>query len=339
MATVRIIHTGGTLGMARGDDGVWRPRKGYLRGLLDAMPELSDPRVPDWELLELAEPLDSSNMTPDHWVRIARAIAEAAAGASGTVLLHGTDTMAYTASALSFMLQGLDRPVIVTGSQIPLAEPRTDARENIVTALMLAAEPDLAEVFLYFNGELLRGNRATKTDASGFIAFGSPNFPPVGEIGSEIRINRELLHPASDKGVSVQPLGDARVGAFRVFPGLQAAALRALLEPLQGLVLECYGTGNAPVRDPDLLAAIGDATARGVVVVAVSQCLRGAVNLGRYETGAELAAAGVTPGFDLTPEAALTKLYYLLAKPDLTPDEVRRQMATNLRGELTRGAP
>jgi L-asparaginase len=339
MAKVRIIHTGGTLGMRQGDDGVWRPSKGYLQGVLNSMPELDDPRVPEWELLELDEPLDSSNMTPDHWVRIAHAIAEAARGAAGTVVLHGTDTMAFTASALSFMLEGLDRPVIVTGSQIPLAEPRTDARDNIITALMLAARTDLHEVCVYFNGELLRGNRATKTDASGFIAFDSPNYPPLGEIGTAIKIHRDLVHfPSAEAGdVAVQPMGEALVGSFRVFPGLQAAALRAVLQGASGLVLECYGTGNAPTHDPELLDVLRQATERGVVVVAVSQCLHGAVDLQRYETGNKLAAVGVTSGHDMTPEAALTKLYYLLAKAGREPAEVRRQMETNLRGELTGG--
>ncbi len=251
--------------------------------------------------------------------------------------MHGTDTMAYTAAALSFMLRGLDKPVIVTGSQLPLEHPRTDARENLVTSMMLAAKSEIPEVCLYFNGRLLRGNRITKTDTSGFIAFDSPNCPPLGEVGVEIDIHRDRIRPVDTRSdhLEVAPLGAAVVGAFRLFPGVRPQTLEALLAPpLQGLVLECFGAGNAPDRDPALLEVLRAAVVRGVVVVVVTQCLRGRVDLGAYEVGESLAATGVTPGHDMTAEAALAKLAYLLDR-GLTADEVRERISIDLCGELT----
>jgi L-asparaginase len=336
MPVVELIHTGGTLGMSRGDDGIFRPHEGNLASLLARMPEFEHPSLPTYRLTEFSELLDSSNMTPGDWLRIAHHVASVAQDCDGFVVIHGTDTMAYTASALSFMLEGLDRPVVVTGSQIPLAEPRNDARENLLTALELAATSQVPEVCLYFNGQLLRGNRATKTDSTGFIAFESPQVAPLGRVGVAIEITRALVRPPGVGGLRVQKVGDAHVAAFRVFPGMRPEALAAVLAPpTQGLVLECYGTGTAPGRDPRVLEVLAEATARGVVVVAVTQCARGSVELHRYEMGHQLALAGVVSGYDMTPEAALTKLFYLLGKPGLGPDGVRRLLATDLRGELS----
>jgi L-asparaginase len=333
---VKIIHTGGTLGMARRGD-VWVPQSGHLEALLQGMPELRDAWLPEWRLFEFDDLLDSSNVGPVEWQTIGKAIQRRDLDCAGFVVIHGTDTMAYTAAALSFMLKGLDKPVIVTGSQLPLEHPRTDARENLVTSLMLAAKSQIPEVCLYFNGRLLRGNRITKTDTSGFIAFESPNHPPLGEVGVEITIHRDRIRQPDSRAdhLDVAAFGDAVVGAFRLFPGVNPTTLEALLAPpLQGLVLECYGAGNAPNRDPELLDVIRRATARGVVVVVVSQCLRGRVDMQLYETGASLAAAGVTPGYDLTTEAALAKLVYLLDE-GLDADAVRQQMVVDLCGELT----
>jgi L-asparaginase len=333
---VQIIHTGGTLGMAHAD-GVWAPRSGHLRALLEGLPELHHPDLPEWRLVEFDELLDSSNVGPVEWRSIAQAIQRRNAACSGFVIVHGTDTMAYTAAALSFMLQGLDKPVIVTGSQLPLEHPRTDARENLVTSMMLAATPGIREVCLYFNGRLLRGNRITKTDTSGFVAFDSPNCESLGSAGTSIVLHRDrLLGPDPRSGhLDVAPMGDAVVGAFRLFPGVNPRTLETLLAPpLQGLVLECFGTGNAPNRNPELLAVIERAVERGVVVVAVTQCLRGRVDMDLYETGVSLAAAGVTPGYDMTAEAALAKLIYLLDQ-GMEPAEVRAQMVESIRGELT----
>ena len=314
-------------------EGVYVPAPGYLAEQVKG--QVEHPDLPDFDLNEYTPLLDSANMRPSNWQLIAEDIAATYDAYDGFVVLHGTDTMAYTAAALSFMLEGLGKPVILTGSQIPLAEARSDARENLITSLLLAVHARVPEVCLYLNGSLLRGNRATKVSSSGFGAFTSPNFPPLGSVGVEIEVNRRLLRSPGNT-LKVQPLGSVQVAALRLFPGITAEILQnVLLEPVQGLVLETYGAGNAPSNDAALLEVLHSASARGVVIVNCTQCLHGSVNMSGYATGSALLEAGVVGGFDLTPEAALTKLVYLLSK-GLTPEEVRRQVQQDLRGELTR---
>jgi L-asparaginase len=332
---VAILHTGGTIGMRRTDEG-YAPERGYLAGLLDAIPELRE--AAQYELFEHEPLLDSASIRPLDWLAIAREIMARAEGFDGFVVLHGTDTMAYTASALAFMLRGLGKPVVLTGSQIPLFELRTDARENLLTSLMIAAaEEPVREVTLFFGGRLLRGCRAVKVSAKGFDAFDSPNFPPLATAGIDIAVDPHVVDRA---GAPARPVRlpahlDAKVGALRLFPGLSAELMRnALREPLQGLVLEAYGAGNAPTDDPALLAAIADATARGVVIVDCTQCLRGTVDLTTYATGSALLHAGVIGGADLNAEAALAKLVYLLSTLR-SPAHVRDLMGQSLCGELT----
>ncbi len=320
--------------MRRGPGG-YAPAPGHLTQLLARMPSLSDPALPETELQEFAPLLDSSDMAPADWERIARVLAERYDHFDGFVVLHGTDTMAYSASALSFLLEGLAKPVIVTGSQIPLEEVRSDARENLVTALLLAARAELHEVALFMNAQLLRGNRATKVSASGFDAFASPNQPPLGRVGVELELRHELLLPPQPGPLRVRPLRAVAVAALRLFPGMSAELLRNVLRPpLRGLVLETYGAGNAPSREPELLDALRDAARRGVVVVNCTQCLRGRVDMSGYATGAALARAGVISGSDMTAEAALSKLIWLLSQ-ELEPAEVRALMQRDLRGELS----
>jgi L-asparaginase len=329
---VYIAHTGGTIGMERTPGG-YRPAPGFLAEQL-ATPAFHHPELPETVLREYAPLLDSSEMSPTDWERIAQDIAENYDAYDGFVVLHGTDTMAYSASALSFMLENLSKPVVVTGSQIPLFELRSDARENLVTSLLLAASAPLNEVGLYFGGVLLRGNRARKVSASGFGAFASPNAPVLGRVGVEVRLNEQLFLPPPAAPLRVKPLKRVSVGALRLFPGISASILRNVLrEPLQGLVLETFGSGNAP-QQPDFLAVLREATARGVVIVNCTQCWRGGVTMDSYATGRQLGEAGVTSGFDLTPEAALTKLTYLLSV-ESSADVVREAMQQNLRGELT----
>lgn len=330
---VLLLHTGGTLGMRRRDDGSYAPAPGALADALARMPELGDPALPTVELVEFDPLLDSSDMQPSDWQRVADALVERLPDVAGAVVLHGTDTMAYTASALSFLLEGVDRPVVLTGSQIPLAEVRSDARENLVTALLLACAPDLHEVCVYIGGRLMRGNRVTKVSASGFDAIDSPNLPALAEVGVEVRWRRDLLRPPGRPPLRARRLRPVPVVALRLFPGITGAVLRQVLrDPVRGLVLETYGSGNAPSRDPDLLAALREATERGVVVVNVTQCLRGAVRMEAYAAGHGLLEAGVVSGGDMTAEAALTKLT-VLASSEAAPSEVAASMARDLAGE------
>ena len=332
-ARVLIIYTGGTIGMRPGDGG-YVPVPGFLAAQMAAMPELQHDLVPAFDIHEYDPLLDSANMQPADWVKIAQDIAVHYEHYDGFIILHGTDTMAYTASALSFLLRNLEKTVIVTGSQIPIGEVRTDARETLITALMIAGRFHIPEVCLYFHNQLFRGNRAQKVSAEGLNAFASPNYPPLADIGIDIRIhwNRILTRP--DDTLEVYDLGQPVVGAMRLFPGISAAVVRNVLAaPMQGIVLETYGVGNAP-QEPDMLAALHEATARGVVIVNCTQCLRGTVDMEKYATGDALREAGVVSGFDMTPPAALTKLYFLLSR-GLDVAEVRHHVGMSLRGELT----
>jgi len=275
-------------------------------------------------------------MTPAEWVKIARDVEKHYDRYDGFVVLHGTDTMAYTASALPFLLGGLRKPVIITGSQIPLCEIRNDARENLITSLMLAANHAIPEVCLYFGGKLIRGCRATKVSADGFAAFDSPNFPLLGAVGIEIEINWDLVRePRGSERIRVPELTRPIVSALRLFPGISPELVRNVLRPpLQGLVLEAYGVGNGPDQDRAFVDALADATKRGVVIVDCTQCLEGTVNLHEYAAGSALARAGVISGFDMTAEAALAKLYYLFGRR-YSSQRVKSEMQKDLRGEVT----
>ena len=333
---IYIIHTGGTIGMAKTPDG-YAPRAGFLETQMARLPELTDARMPDFDIHELAPLLDSANMTPYNWEQIAADIYDHYDGYDGFLVLHGTDTMAYTASALPFILRQTQKPIIITGSQIPLCEIRSDGRENLITGLLLAAESEIPEVCLFFGNRVLRGCRTIKVSADGFDAFDSPNYPPLGVAGIEIGIHRERLLRPSDARPALHPyrLDRAAVGALRLFPGISARVLEnMLMPPIQGLVLETYGVGNGPDQDPEFLAVLRRAADRGVVILNCTQCLRGAVSMGDYATGSALARAGVISGHDMTTEAALAKLYFLLSSA-LPPSEVKSQLARSLCGELT----
>jgi L-asparaginase len=333
---VYIAYTGGTIGMTPTRQG-YTPAPGSLQAQMDVMSELRHPSMPAYRIHEYEPLLDSSNMTPAEWVKIARDIAGAYDRYDGFVVLHGTDTMAYTTSALPFLLSGLAKPVIVTGSQIPLCEVRNDGRENLITSLLIAANHDVPEVCLYFGGKLLRGCRATKVSADGFAAFDSPNVAPLGTVGVDIEINRDLVRkPTRRRKLQVDELKRAPVvSALRLFPGISPELVRNILRPpLQGLVLETYGVGNGPDQDAAFIAALAEATARGVVIVDCTQCLAGTVDLTEYAAGSALARAGVISGFDMTAEAALTKLYYLFSR-GFGSEKVKLEMQRNLRGEMT----
>ncbi len=332
---VYIANTGGTIGMRPGPQG-YAPAPGFLGQQLGQMAAFESDQMPEVEVGELEPLLDSAYMQPADWQRIAADIHAHYEDFDGFVVVHGTDTMAYTASALPFMLKNLAKPVILTGSQIPLCELRSDARGNLITALTIASELDIPEVCIYLDGLLLRGCRSTKVDAASFDAFESPNFPPLGRAGVGIEVDRRLLLPPPAPGSRLQlrSVANPTVGILRLFPGITAAWVRnSLAPPLRGLVLETYGVGNGPARDRNFLHALEEAIGRGVIIVATSQCLRGRVRLGDYEAGSGMQQVGVISGQDMTTEAALAKLYHLLSL-ELDASEVRRRLASNLRGEL-----
>ncbi|MBO1520254.1 asparaginase [Oceanisphaera pacifica] len=333
---IYIAYTGGTIGMQKSDNG-YVPVAGFVGKRLANMPEFHDPEMPDFHLNEYSPLIDSANMTPADWQRIANDIQANYAHYDGFVVLHGTDTMAFTASALSFMLEDLDKPVIITGSQIPLTELRSDGRPNLLNALYVAAHYPINEVSLFFHNRLYRGNRASKEHADGFEAFDSPNFPPLLNAGIDIRVYAGKLGRPSGKPLMVSPIIPQPIGMITLYPGISLSVIAHLLQqPIKALLISSYGVGNAP-QTPDLLSVLANASARGVVIVNLTQCQRGSVNMEGYAPGQALAATGVISGFDMTPEAALTKLHYLLSK-GLSPQQVRERMGQNLRGELTRAS-
>ena len=334
---VLIINTGGTIGMVRTENG-YAPQKGALIRELRQIRDLSSPDIPEWELLEFDPLLDSTNIRYEQWNLIADAIAEKYDAFDGFVVLHGTDTLAYSASALSFMLEGLSKPVIFTGSQIPLCELRSDGKDNLITSLIIAGEGVVSEVCLYFGNSLLRGNRSMKYSSDGMVAFTSPNWPELARAGIDI----EYMHPLVKRpdadisgGLKVTKMKDCRLGVIKVFPGIRFDIFAPVVQDdLDGLILETFGKGNIPEYDTTLISLISEASRRGTTVVVCTQCPQGTVSLGAYEAGSALLAAGAVNGHNMTTEAAVTKLTWLISK-GLPPEEIHRLMETDLRGELT----
>ena len=332
---VLIIYTGGTIGMKRTENG-YKPAPNFLDEELHSIPDLSRDDFPSWELHEMNPLLDSSNMTLKEWNEIGRLIYENYEKYCGFVVLHGTDTMAYTASALSFILRGLDKPVVLTGSQIPLSEVRSDGRDNLITSILIASEGVANEVCLYFSGKLLRGNRAMKMSADGLVAFKSPNYPLLAEVGITIKYNKSaLLRHKEGTVLEFLPFHNVPIGVLKVFPGIQFGLFEDIMtEKLQGIVLETFGSGNIPNGGGELLPIIKKAFASGSVVAVCSQCPIGTVTLGTYETSASLKGAGAVSGKDMTTEAAVAKLYHLFSL-GLSKEEIKRLMEKNIAGELT----
>lgn len=345
-----MLHTGGTIGMREGARG-YEPAPGFLRALLATMPQLSDTTVPRlghefvtpafsnkrrayYDFVEYDPLLDSANLDLSDWARFANDLARHEAAYDAFVLLHGTDTMAFTASALSFALEGQKKTVVLTGSQVPLYALRSDGLDNVLGALRVATEAPIPEVTLFFRDRLLRGNRATKHDAIGLDAFASPNLAPLAEIAIDLDVRRELVLAPDPRPFRAHAALSPNVAALRLYPGITRDILANFVrEPLEGLVLETYGSGNAPDTRRDLLDVLAAAIARGLVVINVTQCLRGTVS-GAYAAGRSLADTGVIPGADLTAEAALAKLAYVLGLK-LAPAETQRLLRTPLRGEMT----
>jgi L-asparaginase len=331
-----IINTGGTLSMRPSDDG-YTPSAGFLADQMAAMDELDRDPMPSFEIVEHEPLVDSANMSPEIWMQIAAQIKANYDLFDGFVVLHGTDTMAYSASALSFMLQGLSKPVIFTGAQLPLGQIRNDARENLKTAMVLAANYDIPEVSLFFGDNLFRGCRSTKTSATRFDAFDSPNYPPLASAGTSIEIFEEDIRQAGNlhSQFDVLPIHPAEISSFRIFPGLSVDIFRHFLKrPLKGIIIETYGDGNGPTNDPAFIKAIKEADDAGMVIMGCTQCLHGGMTQTGYVTGTALTKAGVVPGRDMTIEACLTKMMFLFSQ-NLSSQEIKSELGKNLVGELT----
>lgn len=336
VARLMIIYTGGTFGMVRGADGVLRPFD--FSHILDHLPILRQLML-ELTVISFDAPIDSSNMGPEQWVTIAEIIDGNRTEQDGFVVLHGTDTMAYTASALSFMFEGLDRPVIFTGAQLPISEPRSDARENLVTALEIAAlkrdgRAVVPEVCLFFGNRLLRGCRTKKVESQQFDAFESENYPDLATAGVKIEFNTGAIRAFVAEPYRLRKRFCREVAILKIFPGITEAVVRSVLtmNGLRGLVLETFGSGNAPTA-PWFLEAVGEALRRGLLVINVSQCPGGMVQQGRYETSRELRRIGVIGGADLTTEAAVTKL--MLALGEFEREEAEAWMTRPVAGELS----
>ena len=339
MPNVLLIYTGGTIGMVKNrTTGAHEPLD--FKHLVSHVPELSQLQV-NINTLQIEPPIDSSNMNPDLWARLVHIIVDHYESYDGFVILHGTDTMAYTASALSYMLQNLGKPVVLTGSQLPIGVLRTDGKENLITAIEIAAAHDriglpmVPEVCIFFQSSLLRGNRSKKYSAEQFNAFASPNYPPIGEVGVHINYAHHYIrHAISREGVRPNYSFDTNVVVLRLFPGISESIVRSVLniEGLKGIVLESFGTGNA-MTDDWFVNELHKAVERGIVVVNVSQCIGGSVEMSRYDTGNRLLNAGVIGAGDMTTEATIVKLMFLLGQK-FSPSEVRKKMNVNMAGEL-----
>ena len=335
MARIYIAYTGGTIGMRPTRKG-FAPAKGHLAEAIAIQPEFKHHALPEFVIHEYDELIDSSNMTPANWNAIARDIQCHYDDYDGFVILHGTDTMAYTASALSFMLNGLKKPVIITGSQIPFAELRSDARANLIGAMLLAARKDLPEVCLYFGNTLYRGNRSSKLDASGFSAFDSPNYPSLGEMGIRLRLNKQYILPTPEEAFGVSEVSDVAIGTVHLFPGISSKVIEnTLQQPVRGLVILTYGAGNIPSQDKTLVELIRQACERDIAIVNCTQCAKGRVDMTGYETGMVLKECGVIDAHDMTIECTISKLSWLLSQ-EHDMSTVRQLMSDSLRGELTK---
>jgi len=335
---IALVYTGGTIGMIK------NPKTGALSNfnfteLLDKIPELEllDCSI---ETLSLPQPIDSSDMSVEAWIQTAELIEYQYNKFDGFVVLHGSDTMAYSASALSFMFENLSKPIIFTGSQLPIGDLRTDAKENLITAIQIASLqknklPLINEVCLYFEYKLYRANRTTKISAEHFEAFASPNFPPLAESGVFLKVDEHLLLPKPSKPLQVHKKFDKNILILKLFPSISATFINQILsiENLKGVVLETFGSGNAPT-DVAFINTLKTAIDKGIFIVNVTQCSGGSVQMGRYETSTQLKNIGVISGKDITTEAAVSKIMYLIGQ-NISVNIFKTVFETPLRGEIS----
>lgn len=328
--SVLLIYTGGTIGMYKTTQGGLKPFD--LDTLSTQIPELNSFDI-NIKAISIEQPIDSSNISKEIWVQLAKLIEKEYHNYTGFVILHGSDTMAYTASALSFMLENLNKPVILTGAQLPIGVRRTDAKENIITSVEIASQGNIPEVCVYFEYRLMRGNRCTKTNAEHFEAFKSPNFINLAEAGLEIRYN-PVSYKHTHKNLKVHTNLSEEVLILKLFPSMKKEFIMKVMElPYRGIILETFGTGNATTAKW-FLDIIKTAINKNKIILNVTQCLSGSVSQGLYETSSKLEEIGVISGKDMTTEAALSKLMFLIGT-QYTNEEIKHQLQISLRGELS----
>lgn len=330
---ILILYTGGTIGMQRSEKG-YVPVTGFEELIKDRIAHSHHAALPEFDVVELLPLIDSANLEPFHWNRIAEQLIAKYQSYDGFIVLHGTDTMAYSASMLSFMLQGLDKPVILTGAQIPLSELRNDALDNLITSILLAAFHPINEVCIYFSGRLLRGNRASKVKATGLDAFDSPNFPWLGQVGLHIELHKQLFMDSARCHFVNPEFTAGSVSILPIYPGIDGEIAKAICSQpqLKALILRSYGVGNLPDENTGLIKALSQASQK-LVIVNISQCLQANIMQGQYACSSVLNDMGVLSGEGMTLEAGLCKLHYLLATENIN-ESIKAKFVQNLAGEL-----
>lgn len=337
-SSVLLIYTGGTIGMMQ--DVVSGELKPFdFKTLTQQIPELKKFDI-ELSSIAFAKPIDSSNMHPIVWIELAKIVKDNYGKYDGFVILHGSDTMSFTASALSFMLENLNKPVILTGSQLPIGIIRTDGKENLITAIEIAGskvkgEPVVNEVCIYFEYKLYRGNRTFKYNSSHFDAFKSPNYPALAEAGVNIQYNQSALLKSTTKALKVHMHMDNDIAVLKLFPGISKKITSAIINTpgIKAIIIETFGAGNTTTQEW-FTNELKKAIAKGIVILNITQCLEGRVIQGMYETSSHLKKMGVIGGADMTFESAITKLMFLLGQK-LTNAQLKKQLLANLRGELT----